>query len=174
MYYVVYHSMITPRLMVNTRRLLRMRNWESTCLTTSSLLWGRALRKQSIGSLLITKPLVSRSLFVSTNIDILDLTLIDNMDLILNRQFEKCLEEYRIGNEVKECVNSMLSKLELDEKDSIMYIMSCWGINTREDLNKQILQLKQENTIMEEANARYSKLQLIEAEVLWTSTTIYS
>lgn len=96
------------------------------------------------------------------------------MDLLLNRQFEKCLEEFRIGNEVKECVNSMLSKLELDEKDSIMYIMSCWGINTREDLNKQILQLKQENTIMEEANARYSKLQLIEAEVLWTSTTIYS
>lgn len=87
------------------------------------------------------------------------------MDLILNRQFEKCLEEFRIGNEVKECLNSMLSKLELDEKDSIMYSMRFWGMSIREDLNKQILQLKQENMIMEEANARYSKLQLIEAEV---------
>ena len=41
----------------------------------------------------------------------------------------------------------------------------CFGITCRDDLNKQILQLKQENTILEEANARYSKLQLIEAEV---------
>lgn len=142
-----------------------MRNWESTCLITSSLLWDRALRKQSTGSLLITKLLVSKALFVLTNFGIEDITLIEDMDLILNRQFEKCLEEFRIGNEVKECVNSMLSKLELDEKDSIMYIMLCWGISIREDLNKQILQLKQENMIMEEANARYSKLQLIEAEV---------
>ena len=36
-----------------------------------------------------------------------------------------------------------------------------------ERLQKQILQLQQENKIMEEANARYSKLQLIEAEVVY-------
>ena len=63
-------------------------------------------------------------------------------------------------------MNDLLFQLEMDVKDSIMYMNSlCFGITCRHDLNKQILQLKQENTILEEANARYSKLQLIEAEV---------
>ena len=35
----------------------------------------------------------------------------------------------------------------------------------RESLEKQILQLKQENHILEEANARYSSLQVVEAQV---------
>lgn len=35
----------------------------------------------------------------------------------------------------------------------------------REALTKELTQLKNENTILEESNARYSKLQLIEAQV---------
>lgn len=38
----------------------------------------------------------------------------------------------------------------------------------RERLEKQILQLKQENHILEEANARYSLLQLVEAQVCFS------
>ena len=88
------------------------------------------------------------------------------MDTLLNQHFQHVLEEYRIVEEVKSYMNDLLFQLEMDVKDSIMYINSlCLGITCRHDLNKQILQLKQENTILEEANARYSKLQLIEAEV---------
>ena len=49
------------------------------------------------------------------------------------------------------------------EQCRIWWAILC--LHCREKLQKQISQLKQENTIMEEANARYSKLQLIEAEV---------
>ena len=88
------------------------------------------------------------------------------MDTLLNQHFQHVLEEYRIVEEVKSYMNDLLFQLEMDVKDSIMYMNSlCFGITCRHDLNKQILQLKQENTILEEANARYSKLQLIEAEV---------
>ena len=88
------------------------------------------------------------------------------MDTLLNQHFQHVLEEYRIVEEVKSYMNDLLFQLEIDVKDSIMYMNSlCFGITCRHDLNKQILQLKQENTILEEANARYSKLQLIEAEV---------
>lgn len=88
------------------------------------------------------------------------------MDTLLNQHFQHVLEEYRIVEEVKSYLNDLLFQLEMDVKDSIMYMNSlCFGITCRHDLNKQILQLKQENTILEEANARYSKLQLIEAEV---------
>ena len=88
------------------------------------------------------------------------------MDTLLNQHFQHILEEYRIVEEVKSYMNDLLFQLEMDVKDSIMYMNSlCFGITCRHDLNKQILQLKQENTILEEANARYSKLQLIEAEV---------
>ena len=88
------------------------------------------------------------------------------MDTLLNQHFQHILEEYRIVEEVKSYTNDLLFQLEMDVKDSIMYMNSlCFGITCRHDLNKQILQLKQENTILEEANARYSKLQLIEAEV---------
>ena len=88
------------------------------------------------------------------------------MDTLLNHHFQHVLEEYRIVEEVKSYMNDLLFQLEMDVKDSIMYMNSlCFGITCRHDLNKQILQLKQENTILEEANARYSKLQLIEAEV---------
>ena len=88
------------------------------------------------------------------------------MDTLLNQHFQHVLEEYRIVEEVKSYMNELLFQLEIDVKDSIMYENSlCFGITCRDDLNKQILQLKQENTILEEANARYSKLQLIEAEV---------
>ena len=88
------------------------------------------------------------------------------MDTLLNQHFQDVLEEYRIVEEVKSYMNDLLFQLEMDVKDSIMYMNSlCFGITCRHDLNKQILQLKQENTILEEANARYSKLQLIEAEV---------
>ena len=88
------------------------------------------------------------------------------MDTLLNQHFQHVLEEYRIVEEVKSYMNDLLFQLEMDVKDSIIYMNSlCFGITCRHDLNKQILQLKQENTILEEANARYSKLQLIEAEV---------
>ena len=88
------------------------------------------------------------------------------MDTLLNQHFQHVLEEYRIVEEVKSYMNDLLFQLEMDVKDSIMYMNSlCFGITCRHDLNKQILQLKQENTILEEANERYSKLQLIEAEV---------
>ena len=88
------------------------------------------------------------------------------MDTLLNQHFQHVLEEYRIVEEVKSYMNDLLFQLEMDVKDSIMYMNSlCFGITCRHDLNKQILELKQENTILEEANARYSKLQLIEAEV---------
>lgn len=39
------------------------------------------------------------------------------------------------------------------------------GLGRRKGLEKQIRQMKQENMVLEEANARYSKLQLIEAQV---------
>ena len=91
------------------------------------------------------------------------------MDTLLNQHFQHVLEEYRIVEEVKSYMNDLLFQLEMDVKDSIMYMNSlCFGITCRHDLNKQILQLKQENTILEEANARYSKLQLIEAEVSYS------
>ena len=92
------------------------------------------------------------------------------MDTLLNQHFQHVLEEYRIVEEVKSYMNDLLFQLEIDVKESIMYENSlCFGITCRDDLNKQILQLKQENTILEEANARYSKLQLIEAEVSYSS-----
>ena len=72
-------------------------------------------------------------------------------------------------------MNDLLFQLEMDVKDSIMYMNSlCFGITCRHDLNKQILQLKQENTILEEANARYSNLQLIEAEVSYSSFLLFN
>ena len=97
------------------------------------------------------------------------------MDTLLNQHFQHVLEEYRIVEEVKSYMNDLLFQLEMDVKDSIMYMNSlCFGITCRHDLNKQILQLKQENTILEEANARYSKLQLSEAEVSYSSFLLFN
>ena len=42
------------------------------------------------------------------------------MDRILTQQFEKVLSEYRLLDEVRSCVDSILTQLELKEKDSIM------------------------------------------------------
>ena len=75
------------------------------------------------------------------------------MDWILTQQFEKVLMEYRLLDEVRNCIDGILTQLELKEKDSII-----------KGLEKQIRQMKQENMVLEEANARYSKLQLIEAQ----------
>ena len=60
--------------------------------------------------------------------------------------------EFRVFFEVRECVHDLVTQVEIDAKDSMI-----------EDLQKQILQLQQENKILEDANARYSSLQLIEA-----------
>ena len=61
------------------------------------------------------------------------------MDTLLNQHFQHVLEEYRIVEEVKSYMNDLLFQLEMDVKDSIMYMNSlCFGITCRHDLNKQI------------------------------------
>lgn len=42
------------------------------------------------------------------------------MDWILTQQFEKVLTEYRLLDEVRNCIDGILTQLELKEKDSIM------------------------------------------------------
>ena len=42
------------------------------------------------------------------------------MDSILNMQFERVLQEFRILDEVKGCMNDMIFHLELREKDDEM------------------------------------------------------
>ena len=42
------------------------------------------------------------------------------MDWILTQQFEKVLMEYRLLDEVRNCIHGILTQLELKEKDSIM------------------------------------------------------
>ena len=52
------------------------------------------------------------------------------MDWILTQQFEKVLMEYRLLDEVRNCIDGILTQLELKEKDSIMYVDSHWWIRS--------------------------------------------
>ncbi|OAO14782.1 hypothetical protein AV274_3486 [Blastocystis sp. ATCC 50177/Nand II] len=75
------------------------------------------------------------------------------MDGIINAQLQRTFRELQDFGEVKNCLQDLLTQLELDERDAKI-----------EALTKELTQLKKENTILEESNARYSKLQLIEAQ----------
>lgn len=42
------------------------------------------------------------------------------MDSIVSSHFEKILNEYRLWDEVRNCIDHMISQVELNEKDQIM------------------------------------------------------
>ena len=50
----------------------------------------------------------------------IDTILWETMDSLLNKQFERCLMEFRLVDEVKECMNDILFQLEINERDRTM------------------------------------------------------
>lgn len=88
------------------------------------------------------------------------------MESVINAQLERTFREFQVLEEVKNCVQDLITQLELKEKDAVMFVMVRRFLRTREGLTKQLKQLRKENQILEESNSRYSKLQLIEAQVV--------
>lgn len=88
------------------------------------------------------------------------------MESVINAQLERTFREFQVLEEVKNCVQDLITQLELKEKDAVMFVMARRFLRTREGLTKQLKQLRKENQILEESNSRYSKLQLIEAQVV--------
>ncbi len=88
------------------------------------------------------------------------------MESVINAQLERTFREFQVLGEVKNCVQDLITQLELKEKDAVMFVMVRRFLRTREGLTKQLKQLRKENQILEESNSRYSKLQLIEAQVV--------
>ena len=118
----------------------------------------------------LTIPLFGNTIILSSNYSVTEQTKwtsywIDN----LNVSWRNSVLSMKWKNVSISCYSNL---------NLILRIVSCkcypslCRVTHREDLNKQISQLKQENKIMEEANARYNKLQLIEAEVLSSNNLV--
>lgn len=51
------------------------------------------------------------------------------MDSILNAQLQRTFRELQDFGEVKDCLQDILTQIELDEKDAKMYAQECLVIN---------------------------------------------
>lgn len=52
-----------------------------------------------------------------------------SMDSILNAQLQRTFRELQDFGEVKDCLQDILTQIELDEKDAKMYAQECLVIN---------------------------------------------